>query len=163
MTIRPGLAWAVKDNLVSYVEALDDGIVEALAPATRSGAGFWFPPSGSTTALDASDPGTVLQFLGTARFTGHWGALDLELTDPRVELNGREGTLLIRDRGSRDPDKVVPFADLAVDHQERAVDDRWSIGATATLTGHGSLLLGGQYSVGEPMSPVRISFAPRHG
>ncbi|MCK6212292.1 HtaA domain-containing protein [Georgenia sp. EYE_87] len=162
MTTTAGLAWAVKDSLVSYVEALADGVVEALPPASRSEAGFWFP------LTDAGGSGVVplegaLQFRGAIRLSGHWGALDVELRDPHVELDGRRGTLLIRDRGSRDPAAMLPFADLTL--AEEAGDDGGAapVEVAASLTGHGRLLLGGQYAVGEPLSPLRITLPPRHG
>ncbi|MFH5823395.1 HtaA domain-containing protein [Georgenia sp. AZ-5] len=161
MATTPGLSWTIKDSLVSYVEALDDGMVEALAPASRSAAGFWFPLAGEAAG---SEVGSMsVELLGTVRLTGHWGALDVELRDPRVELDGRRGTLLIRDRASRDPQKMVPFAELAVGRHECADDGSSHVEATASLTGHGRLLLGGQYRVGEPLSPLRMSLPPRRG
>lgn len=160
MATTAGLAWAVKDSLVSYVEALDDGAVEVLTPASRSAAGFWFPLA-ETAGSDVVPVGSALQFLGAVRLTGHWGALDVELRDPRVELDGRRGTLLVRDRGSRDPGATVPFADLTV--VEPADVGARPVELAASLTGHGRLLLGGQYRVGEPLSPLRITFPPRHG
>jgi hypothetical protein len=162
VTTTAGLAWAVKDSLVSYVEALSDGVVAALPPATRSEAGVWFPwmdAAGSDVVL----PDGTLQFLGAVRLTGHWGALDVELRDPRVELDGRRGTLLIRDRGSRDPAAMLPFADLTLAKEPGDDEGSEPVEVAASLTGHGRLLLGGQYAVGEPLSPLRITFPPRHG
>lgn len=173
-----GLTWAVKESLLTYVEALDDGAVEVVAPTSRSEDGFFFPtaePGDSPTAEPGADPTVevvnspaadgppaALQFLGAVRLTGHWGMLDVELRDPRVELDGGRGTLFVRERGGRDPEAYLPFADLTVGEP---TTERGSavVEAAATLTGHGRLLLGGQYAVGEPLSPVLITLPARHG
>ncbi|TRW46036.1 hypothetical protein FJ693_06960 [Georgenia yuyongxinii] len=167
----PGLTWAVKDSLMSYVVALDDGTVEALAPASRSEDGFFFP---SDEAMMSGEPGNLggggdpeapeggFQFLGAVRLTGHWGMLDVELREPRVTLSGGAGTLLVRERGARAPGTWLPFADLTVDASRlSASDGTGTLTATASLTGHGRLLLGGQYEAGTALSPVHITL--RHG
>lgn len=168
MATTPGLSWAVKDSLIAYVEALDDGVVEALAPAARTDAGFTFPWAPETTAADG-DPAAVVdptaeadpsadggvvayRFLGAVRLAGHWGALDVELRDPRIELDGTRGVLLVRERGGRG-ERWLPFADLAL--AEPA--DTGTLEATTALTGHGRLLLDGQYAVGTALSPLRIT------
>ena len=160
-TTAAGLSWAVKDSLVSYVETLPDGVVEVLPPATRSEVGFWFPWA-DTAGSDVALPEGTLGFLGAVRLSGHWGALDVELRNPRVELGGLQGRLLVRDRGSRDPGATLPFADLALG-ELTGVADGAPIELAASLTGHGRLLLGGQYRAGEPLSPLRITFPPHHG
>ena len=119
MTTTAGLTWAIKDSLVSYVEGLADGTVETLAPASRAAHGFWFPRSEEPPGTAAADAVHVWQFLGAVRLTGHWGALDVELRDPRVELDGGHGTLLVRERGGRDPDARLPFADLGAGRAAR--------------------------------------------
>ncbi|GAA4288871.1 HtaA domain-containing protein [Georgenia daeguensis] len=177
MTTTAGLTWAVKESLVSYVEALDDGVVEAVAPATRSEAGFFFPtaePDAGTAgeegasggpadgAPSADRAGHALQFRGAVRLTGHWGMLDVELRDPSVELDGDHGTLFVRERGSRDARARLPLADLTVGATTTEPGPA-VVQAAASLTGHGRLLLGGQYAVGEPLSPVLITLPARRG
>jgi hypothetical protein len=162
---KPGLTWNVKDSFVSYVEALDDGAAEALAPASRAETGFFFPLDPATEAAgqlavipDAAGPDTALQFLGVVRFAGHWGALDVELRDPRIELLGSRGTLLVRERGGRDPNKTLPFATLEASPRAEQTDGSARLELTASLTGQGHLLLGGQYPVGQPLSPLYVAF-----
>ncbi|WP_164737150.1 HtaA domain-containing protein [Georgenia sp. SYP-B2076] len=168
MATTPGLTWAVKDSLLSYIEALDDGTVEALAPASRSGAGFLFPwDEGGSGDLGSGHhlgaPDGDLAFLGAVRLTGHWGMLDVELREPRVTLSDGTGALLVRERGSRDPGKWLPFADLAVEEPQVDAGGATFLAAAASLTGHGRLLLGGQYDAGTPLSRLHITFPPRHG
>lgn len=163
MAVKPGLTWNVKDSFVAYVEALDDGVAEALDPASRSETGFFFPSA--PTPQEAADPdgsGSVLQFLGAARLTGHWGMLDVELRNPRIELDGPRGTLSIRERGGRDPEKTLPLADLELVRRSDAGDGSVRLELSASLTGQGSLLLGGQYAPGQALSPIHVCLAQRH-
>jgi hypothetical protein len=159
--MEPGMTWAVKDSLVAYVEGLDDGSVEAVIPASRTRQGFAFPWDGPAAAGDAACPVGVLRFRGAVRLTGHWGMLDVELRDPRIDLDGQRGTLLVRERGGRDPEKSLPFADLRVSRRGTAENGAPYVELSAFLTGQGSLLLGGQYPAGQALSPVRITFPSR--
>jgi hypothetical protein len=151
MTAMPGLTWGVKESLISYIEALDDGVADAVAPASRTDSVFHFP-------LSESSGDDCWQFSGSVKLRGHWGALDVELREPRIELTGGEGVLRVRERGGRDPEKTLPFADLRVSARGTSGDGLAYIDATTALTGHGRLMLGGQYAVGAPLSPLRITF-----
>lgn len=162
MVRAPGLVWAVKDSLVAYVEALDDGVVEAVAPASRGEAGFEFPGDVAASTFDPDGPSGAWQFRGAVRLTGHWGMLELELRDPRIELTGRTGVLLVGERGGTLSQKYLPLADLVVGEPVAAADGSVSLEATASLTGHGRLLLGGQYEAGTALSPVFITVLSRH-
>lgn len=163
MPVQPGLTWNVKDSFVAYVEALDDGTAQALSPASRQEGGFHFPWG---EAVPLKDPGSfsgALQFLGAVRFGGHWGALDVELRDPRIELAGGSGTLLVRERGGLGAGRMLPFAGLEAGPGVEGADGSLLLELTAALTGHGRLLLGGQYAVGQPLSPLQVAFPARHG
>jgi hypothetical protein len=161
--VQPGLTWNVKDSFVSYVEALDDGEAEALSPASRQEAGFHFPWDEAARLQDPVSFSGALQFLGAVRFAGHWGALDVELRDPRIELAGGLGTLLVRERGGLDSGKMLPFAGLEAGPSVEEADGYLLLELRAALTGHGRLLLGGQYAVGQPLSPLQVAFPARHG
>lgn len=178
MATTPGLTWGVKDSLVAYVEGLDDGAVAAEVPATRTAAGFHFPwdpdvpgdTDRSGEADVAGDPhggaAGELRFRGAVRFAGHWGALAVELRDPRVVWDGAAGTLLFRDGGR---DRWTPFADLTARTAEGGASEAGPVGdaavvvARAALTGYGRLLLDGQYPVGTALNDVRIDFPRRDG
>lgn len=163
MTVQPGLTWNVKDSFVAYVEALDDGAAEALSPASRLEAGFHFPWDEAVPVQDPDSFSGALQFLGAVRFAGHWGALDVELRDPRIELAGGAGTLLVRERGGLEAGKMLPFAGLEAGPCVEGADGSLLLELSASLTGHGRLLLGGQYNAGQPLSPLQIAFPARHG
>jgi hypothetical protein len=161
MAVKPGLTWNVKDSLVSYVEALEDGVAEAGKPASRLEAGFLFPWDDTRRGIDGTRD--VLQFQGAVRMSGHGGALDVELRDPRIELDGQRGVLLVRECGARDPDTMLPFAELEAGRRDEGDrDSLMRLVFDAKLTGHGRLLLGGQYAVGQPLSPLQVVFRERH-
>jgi hypothetical protein len=160
-----GMVWGVKDSLLAYVEGLDDGAVATDAPAVRQGGGFAFPlvAAGAAELRVADEAGGVaagfgggLRFQGSVRLTGHWGMLDVELRDPRVELRGAKATLLIRERGGRDLEAALPFADLTL-AAVSADDGLLCLEYAAALTGQGGFLLGGQYPAGQELDPVRLT------
>ncbi|MCP2031058.1 hypothetical protein L1277_001149 [Okibacterium sp. HSC-33S16] len=144
------LRWPIKESLIAYIENLDDGVVEVIEPAFRSDQGFHFPSAGDNADGDSQ------RFLGTVRLKGHWGALDIELRDPRIDVETDSGALLVRERGGRDGGRMLRFADLVFSDEKTDVDGWDGREATASLTGHGQILLGGQYRIGEVLSPLRV-------
>ena len=70
-----GMVWGVKDSLVAYIEGLEDGVVELVAPAERLADGFGFP-------LD--EGGAVTAGPGTASGPAH-GATPVAETGELVE------------------------------------------------------------------------------
>ena len=145
------MLWGIKASLIGYVAALDDGSVEAEAPAERRGDAFWFP---------AAAAGGELEFAGAIRLRGHWGMLDLEVREPRMTFEGDRGTLLVHERGR---DGFLPFADLVRDAADAGTHAESPIGVwRASLTGHGAQLIGGQYPAGTELDPVRIEGPAQH-
>jgi hypothetical protein len=71
--------------------------------------------------------------------------------------------LLVRERGGLDSGKMLPFAGLEVGPRVQEADGSLLLELAASLTGHGRLLLGGQYAVGQPLSPIQVAFPARHG
>lgn len=159
------LDWGVKANFRAYVlQGPAQGAVEVTAPAVPN-------PDGTVRFLAGSPvtyagPADVLaQFEGAVRFTGHHGALDLSLLDPRVEIDGADGVLVV-DASSKDLDTGevtvlddVVIADLDVDAaQTTAVDDVVTFASIpATLTDAGAEAFGGFYAAGDPLDPVTFS------
>lgn len=151
-----GMTWGIKDTLVSYVEELDDGSVEVHAPAVRTEGAFFFPWD-ETGAGRPGDTAGELRFQGGVRLTGYWGALDVELREPRVEWDGDAGTLLVRERAGGGWLRLATLELGAA----RADDDAVVREASAALTGVGALLLGGPYRPGTPLSPLTIALPGR--
>jgi hypothetical protein len=150
--MNAGILWPIKTSLTAYIESLDDGQVEVTAPAARRPEGFWFPlREGATT-----EPGDSMEFGGSVRLTGHWGMLDVEFRDPRLDFDDAGAVLLVRERGGKQ-DRFVAIARLTRQPGTEATEADFS----ATLTGEGAFLLGGQYPAGTALSPLRLDLTPR--
>jgi hypothetical protein len=144
-----GILWPIKTSLTAYIESLDDGKIDVTDPADRHPEGFWFPlrEGGATT-----EPGGSMEFAGCVRLTGHWGMLDVEFRDPRVDFDDAGAVLLIRERGTVNQDRFVSIARLTRQAETSATATDFA----AVLTGEGAFLLGGQYPAGTALSPVRL-------
>lgn len=145
------LQWSIKDSLIAYISGLEDGIVEALEPATRTESGFSFSLNEAASDFNAESHTGVLQFLGTAHFTGHWGMMNITIKDPRVELTSGHGVLSIAQGGILSPEVHVHFVNLNV------IPGSHPLMLTAALTAEGRGVMGEQYSVGQELSPVTLS------
>ena len=144
------LHWSVKDSLIAYISGLEDGTVEALEPATRTESGFNFALNEAASEFNAETHTGVLQFLGTAHFTGHWGMMNITVKDPRIELTSGHGVLSIAQGGILSPEIHVPFVNLDV------VPGSHPLMLTAVLTAEGRGVMGEQYSVGQELSTVTL-------
>lgn len=144
------LHWSVKDSLIAYISGLEDGTVEALEPATRTDAGFSFVLNGPASDFNPETHTGVLQFLGTAHFTGHWGMMNITIKDPRIELTSGHGILSIAQGGILSPEVHLPFVNLNV------VPGSHPLMLTAALTPEGRGVMGEQYSVGQELSTLSL-------
>lgn len=144
------LHWSVKDSLIAYISGLEDGTVEALEPATRTESGFNFALNEAASDFNAETHTGVLQFLGTAHFTGHWGMMNITIKDPRVELTSGNGVLSIAQGGILSPEVHLPFAQVNV------VPGSHPLMFTAALTAEGRGVMGEQYTVGQELSPLTL-------
>jgi hypothetical protein len=144
------LHWSVKDSLIAYISGLEDGTVEAIEPATRTEAGFSFVLNGPASDFNAETHTGVLQFQGTAHFTGHWGMMNITVKDPRIELTSGHGVLSIVQGGVLSPETHVPFVNINV------VPGSHPLMLTAALTAEGRGVMGEQYSVGQELSPLTL-------
>ena len=144
------LHWSVKDSLIAYISGLEDGTVEALEPATKTDSGFSFTLNDVASDFNAETHTGVLQFLGTAHFTGHWGMMNINIKDPRVELTSGHGVLSIAQGGILSPEAHVPFVNLNV------IPGSHPLMLTAALTAEGRGVMGEQYSVGQELSPLTL-------
>lgn len=146
-----GLQWSVKDSLIAYISGLEDGTVEALEPAARTESGFTFVFNEVASDFNVDFHTGVLQFLGTAHFTGHWGMMNITIKDPRIELTSGSGILSIAQGGILSPEVHIPFALVNV------VPGSHPLMFTAALTTEGRGVMGEQYSVGQELSPLSLS------
>ena len=145
------LHWSVKDSLIAYISRLEDGVVEALVPASRTESGFTFVLNEVASDFNPEAHTGVLQFLGTAHFTGHWGMMNITIKDPRIELTSGHGVLSIAQGGILTPEAHVPFVNVNV------VPGSHPLMLTTTLTAEGRGVMGEQYTVGQELSPLTVN------
>ena len=145
------LHWSVKDSLIAYISRLEDGVVEALEPATRTESGFTFVLNEVASDFNPETHTGVLQFLGTAHFTGHWGMMNITIKDPRIELTSGHGVLSIAQGGILTPEAHVPFVNVNV------VPGSHPLMLTTALTAEGRGVMGEQYTVGQELSPLTVN------
>ena len=154
-----GLLWPIKASLMSYIESLDDGVVEVVGPASGRDEGFWFPQE---DASGTPGPGFVVAYSGSVRLGGHWGMMQLEFTDPRVEF-GDDGAAVLLIRESGRTDRFTSLADLTIEDVAHPEGGSTVFTLSAAVSGAGVFLLGSQYPAGTALAPVRIEWAPADG
>lgn len=153
------LSWGVKQSFRTYVEATG-GVIEARDGAERADDGaFTFAAApGGDLRLDA-DGRLEGQgaFLGEVRFEAHGGMLSVCLADPMLEIGPSGAVVTVADSSARDYRLEVAQLDLGAMTSGEAGE----IVIPATVSIHGSQLLGDHYPPRTPLDPVRLILAPR--
>lgn len=144
-----GMAWAVKDSFVRYVQSMRDGRIllreGAAVTKTRQ---FYFP----FRSLDQSDGDNfVLQFGGEARFLAHHGLMSVSISHPKIDV-GPDGAYLSIQQGN----EIVRLADLSL--PAVSVEDGVSMWADiqVALTSPGAAVFADSYSAGEILAPLTM-------
>ncbi|MDQ0212176.1 MULTISPECIES: HtaA domain-containing protein [Arthrobacter] len=144
-----GMAWAVKDSFVRYVQSMHDGrILLREGAAVTNTRQFYFP----FRTLDESHGGNfVLQFGGEARFLAHHGLMSVSISHPKIEV-GPDGAYLSIQQGN----ETVRLANL--DLPAVSVEDGVSMWANiqVALTGSGTAVFADSYSAGEILAPLTM-------
>ena len=159
------LDWGVKASFRNYIEnGPAAGTIQMIAPASRNHDGtFRFPVGHGAEYRDDSDASAP--FDGGVHFSGHGGQLDLVVTEPRVEIDGDAGTLVV-DAVSKELDSTesetfddVVMATLDLSTVEATADgDRVRFAQIpATLTEEGAEAFGGFYEAGEALDPLTFT------
>ncbi len=152
------LRWGVKASFLSYVTGPIAGGSISTTGVSGGLGGFVFPQAGEATMSGGT--GTV-SYSGSVRFTGHAGALDLRLSEPRVRIDSAtSGTLLLRVNGG----PSTAFATLALGSANRTTDATGAIryaSVPATLTAAGSAAFSFEgstfYPAGTALDPVSFT------
>jgi hypothetical protein len=129
------LLWSIKDSLLGYVRAMQDGQIAVDRGATETEGGFWFSAT--------EDP---LRFAGRVTLTGHNGMMRVSIADPAIVPSVDGWVLEIAD-----PDDSVarmPFATLTGFDGVTA--------EAAALTDEGSDLFFGPYEAGTPVDTPTV-------
>lgn len=159
------LQWGIKSSFLGYLESpAAGGVVTAGDGASRDAAGiFTFPLTSGSQYRSSSD--FSAPFGGHVHITAHGNVLDINIDDPRVQLNGTTGTLTVDATSKNETTGIVEtYDDLNI-----ATLDASGIHATANgknvtiakipakLTAAGAPVFGGFYSAGEALDPVTIN------
>jgi LPXTG-motif cell wall-anchored protein len=157
------LDWGVKESFRAYVVSpIAAGEIEVLDGASRNSDGTFHFAGGTGTVGGGNG---ALAFAGAVRFTGHDGTLEVIISNPAVQIDGTDGSL-IADVSSLSldgelaefPDVVLAALDLSGASLEPDSEGVVSVaGVAATLTEAGAPAFGGFYEAGEALDPV--SFA----
>lgn len=155
------LTWGVAADFRSYVTGpIARGSVSVAGGATASGGSYRFPQR-SSDARGAEARGTT-GYAGSVRFSGHSGALSLNLTDPSVVVQGGgRGLLTVEVDGVR---RGFATLDLSAAARTRSGGSTTYRGAPARLTAEGASAFRGFYAAGRSLDPVTFTVgadAPR--
>ncbi|GLU88566.1 hypothetical protein Agsp01_08210 [Agromyces sp. NBRC 114283] len=154
------LDWGFKASFLQYLESgIANGTWTVTGASERDGR---FAFTGGTGPIDAKTLRGVVAFPGSVEFTGHDGALDTTIANPKLEFASAEEAYLLLDVTGTTQDgapveaKGVRFAELelsglAVDGTTLAASD-----VPAVLTEQGAAAFG-TYAAGEELDPVTFS------
>ncbi|QOI65496.1 HtaA domain-containing protein [Arthrobacter sp. TES] len=144
-----GMAWAVKDSFVRYVQSMRDGrILLRDGAAVTNTRQFYFPFKN----LDQADGDSfVLQFGGEAHFLAHHGLMSVAICNPKIEV-GPDGAYLSIKQGN----EAVRLADLRL--PAVSMEDGVNMWADiqVALTGQGAAVFADSYSAGEILAPLTM-------
>lgn len=152
------LTWGVKAAFREYVTgSVAHGSVST-SGVSGSGPFTWTGGSGTYNTADRVGGAA---FGGSVRFTGHGGALDVTVSDLRVQVaaGGAQGTLYGTIRTGDTTRANVAVATLALSSGSASTSGgqvRWT-GVPARLTSSAASSFEGFYSAGEAMDPVSFT------
>ena len=163
------LSWGVKESFRSYISgSIANGEWTTAGGASYETPNFlWHGDAGEvSTELDA---GTI-PFTGSVHFTGHDGALAMDLANPTIEFAANGAAYLLLDFGATDTAqegdpamsqiraaKIDLSAALATEGDTLTVAD-----APARLTSEGAAAFNGDYgsyAAGDEMDPITLTAA----
>ncbi|MFF2620510.1 HtaA domain-containing protein [Oerskovia jenensis] len=156
------LTWGVSDSFRAYISGPIAKGSASTSGVKDNGSSFtWSGGKGSfNTDLGKGRTG----FSGSVKFTGHDGILDLQISNPRVQVDGSTGTLVVDVvssdmQGNKSTSKGVAFASLNLSGKKSTSGSTitWT-GAPVTLTAAGAKAFAGFYEAGTALAPVTFSF-----
>jgi hypothetical protein len=126
--------------------------------AAGAGGTYRFPLAEGTYA---SADVLSARFGGEIRFSGHEGALDVSFAEPRVEIDGDTGSLVVDavDGGTEHHGVTLATLDLGGVTAVRDGDEVVLAGIPATLTASGAGVFAGFYTAGEALDPLTLRLA----
>jgi len=141
---QPGaLHWSVRHSFLEYVTAIDDGRIDRGQVDLDAEGRFVFRRSARSSA-------SVWVFDGRVDFWAHFGVLDFRLYDIRIEF-------LPRPRVSIGPQVREKERVVLAELEEMPAGVAGTCAFSAALTADGARVLGGVYSVGDPLEVLTVS------
>ncbi|MBD7950097.1 HtaA domain-containing protein [Oerskovia rustica] len=156
------LSWGVSDSFRAYIAGpIAKGSVSTSGVKDNGSSFTW---SGGKGSFNTDLGKGRTSFAGSVKFTGHDGILDLQISNPRVQVDGSTGTLVVDVvssdmQGNKSTSKGVAFASLNLSGKKSTSGSTitWK-GAPATLTAAGAKAFAGFYEPGTALAPVTFSF-----
>lgn len=144
-----GLSWSLLGRFADYVRGSGGSIVAGDgAIVESSGMASW--PLADASGFDGE--AGILRFAGVVRFTAHFGALDLALRDPVLEVaDGRAGLAVLGGDGVPQPFASSGWRAVGSIPGRRA----W-VGEGVTLDARATVHFGGVYAPGTPLDPLVV-------
>lgn len=158
------LTWGVKESFRSYISGtIAHGSWEVSDGATYETPMFgWSNPTGE---IDASTGEGTVSFNGLIHFTGHDGALNLQMSNPSIQFSGDGTAQLLLDTTSQRAN-----GEIAIDEEQAYIGKIEGIGdidpssgevafvdAPAVLTADGADAFGGFYGSGDDLDPITLT------
>lgn len=154
-TATGSLQWGIYSQFRGYVESNEDGRVELLGAATRSGNVFGFTQAKGGNWNAQTETGE-LKFSGGVAFFAHGDALSLTIEDPILQVTASGAVLTARfDHGPQ-----TPFADVDLSEATRTVAEDGSVtwaGAKTTMRAEGVEKFLGFYPAGTVLDPLTFT------
>lgn len=160
------LEWGLKQSFRNYITGpIAHGSISLDGTALNGDGEFVWSNGSGAYAVD-SNAGEV-SYSGSVHFTGHAGALDMTISNPRIAVTGPLSATLFVDvvsagyNGTEDVNETdVAFATLTLPAGVTASDGEaitWT-DAVAVLTEDGAAAFAGFYSAGTALDPVTFTF-----
>ncbi|GAA1996933.1 HtaA domain-containing protein [Microbacterium pumilum] len=148
--VDTGMAWAVKDSFLRYVQG-SGGSITVLEPAGVTAAPeFHFPIADQSNFDPAAGEGHI-RFAGGVTFTAHGGMLRIAFCDPVIRFG--DGVQLLADV---EHTTELPIAELRLPEPSSIDGVRMWRDASAILLPHAVALFGGSYAAGEQLAPLTL-------
>ncbi|UFS58946.1 HtaA domain-containing protein [Subtercola endophyticus] len=156
------LNWGVKSSFVSYITgSIAKGSISTSGISSSDG----FTWAGGAGTFNTEDSRGSVSFDGSVHFTGHAGALDMTIANPRVQITSASSAVLVADVSSKALDGTttsgaVTLAKIdlgsASASSVTSTQARW-VNASTTLTSSGAASFGGFYQAGVALDPVTLT------
>jgi len=149
------LRWGIKASFLGYVARMPDGRAYLGSGAAVNDRNEMLFPLDE----EASEDGTFA-FGGDVRFSGHFGMLFVQISEPRIVVREGEAEMTVVDPESEDGKRVrlVTFALTGPSAEDDL--ERWEA-ADVRLTEEGVALFGEVYQAGEQFAPLTVTVPRR--